>query len=176
VSAPDHLNLAQGTCVSLVAAGHHHGWALVRELAADGGVGRIWTLSRPLTYRTIDQLVERNLLLRTGTEPGSGPARAVLAITPAGRRAAVSWLTTPVEHLRETRTELLVKLELGGRLGVDRVAFLQAQRRVFAPIIESIAHRPEGDLVEVWRAESSASVERFLDRAEQFVQPGDDAE
>jgi DNA-binding PadR family transcriptional regulator len=173
VTSPEPLSLAQGACLSLVATGHHHGWALVRELAPDGGVGRIWSLSRPLTYRTIDQLVDRGLLERAGTEPGSGPTRAVLAITPTGSQQAIVWATTPVSHLREARTDLLVKLELGLRLGVDRVAFLQAQRVTFAPIIESIASRVETDLVDVWRAESSASVERFLARALAFVEAVD---
>lgn len=169
MTSDEPLGLAQGACLSLVAIGHHHGWALVRELAPDGDIGRIWSLSRPLTYRTIDQLVDRGLVERAGTEPGSGPARAVLAITAEGARRARRWVVTPVEHLRDTRTELLVKLELGGRLGADRATFIRAQRAAFAPIIDSMAHRPDQDLVDVWRGESSASVARFLDQAERFV-------
>jgi DNA-binding PadR family transcriptional regulator len=175
MTSPDELTLGQGTCLSLVASGHHHGWAIVRELAPDAALGRIWSLSRPLVYRTIDQLVDRDLLARAGTEPGDGPARALLSITPTGRRQARRWAATPVTHLRDTRTELLVKLELCERLGIDRVEFLRVQRAAFDPIITAISERSPGDLTDLWRSESSTSIGRFLERAEGFLAERDDA-
>ena len=39
--------------------------------------------------------------------------------TPAGRRVAKRWLDAPVQHLRDVRTELLVKLALRDRAGLD---------------------------------------------------------
>ncbi len=169
MTGPDELTLAQGTCLALVAAGHRHGWALVRELAPEGGIGRIWSLSRPLTYRAVDQLVGLGLLARSGTEAGDGPARALLAVTRAGRRRARDWVMTPVRHLRDTRTEMLVKLELCARLELDQAELLRAQRDALAPIIAAIRTRPPEDLTDLWRAESSASIERFLEEAERFI-------
>jgi PadR family transcriptional regulator AphA len=163
--AVERLSLAEGTCLALVVSGHRHGWALVRELAPDGSIGRIWSLSRPLTYRAIDQLVDRGLLERAGTAPGGGKARTLVEPTAAGRRAGRRWVRTPVTHLRDVRTELLVKLALAERLGLDRVAILRAQQRALDPIISAIAARPPSDPVDVWRLESSAAVRRFLDAA-----------
>src|SRR5262245_57920034 len=131
----ESIGMADGTCLALVAAGHRHGWALVRELAPDGEIGRIWSLSRPLTYRTIDGLVRREWLRRVGEEKGEGGRRAVLALSSAGGRAARRWVRTPVDHIRDVRTELMVKLTLAERLGEDARALLEAQRETLAPII-----------------------------------------
>ena len=54
--ADRHLDLAGYTCLTLVAEGVEHGWAIGSLLAADGELGRIWTLSRSLTYRAIDAI------------------------------------------------------------------------------------------------------------------------
>ncbi len=169
------LTLAEGACLGLVAAGHRHGWALVRDLARDGELGAVWTLSRPLTYRAIDRLAERGCLTRSGREPGVGPERIVLSITASGRRALAEWLATPVTHLRDVRTEFLVKLSLAGRLDVDRLAMIRAQEMVLRPIIAAVASPAEldkndeaagnDDLVQLWRVESSRAVARFLRQA-----------
>ena len=55
-------------------------------LAPDGELGRIWTLSRPLTYRAIDGLVDKGLVTRRGQSSGQGRERVVLGATAAGRR------------------------------------------------------------------------------------------
>src|SRR5262245_664658 len=46
-----NLSLAEHVCLTLIDQDVTHGWALGTLLASDGDVGRIWTLSRPLTYR-----------------------------------------------------------------------------------------------------------------------------
>ena len=164
-SSSTPLSLAEGACLSLVVAGHRHGWALVRELASDGDIGRVWSLSRPLTYRSIDQLASRGLLERGEIVPGKGTARTLIAPTSAGRRAARRWVRTPVAHLRDVRTELLVKLELASRLGIDRRELVVAQRAALEPIMSAIAARDPDDLVDLWRSVASAAVGRFLDAA-----------
>ena len=170
-TSPDQrapLTLAEGACLGLVATGHRHGWALVRDLARDGELGGVWTLSRPLTYRAIDRLVERGCLTRAGREPGVGPERTLLSITPEGTRALSEWLATPVTHLRDVRTEFLVKLSLARRLEVDRLAMIEAQERILQPIVEAVAAsvaKDGDDLAQLWRVESSKSVAEFLRQA-----------
>ena len=105
-------------------------------LAPDGEVGRIWSLNRPLTYRAIDGLVDKGLITRRGQAAGRGRDRVILAATPAGRRLAKRWLDEPVQHLRDVRTELLVKLHLRARIGLDNEPLLAAQQQVFAPTID----------------------------------------
>src|SRR5436190_2058593 len=41
-----------------------HGWALAGELGRSGELGSVWSLGRPLVYRSIDILAERGLIER----------------------------------------------------------------------------------------------------------------
>jgi len=157
------LGLAEHTCLALVCEGVEHGWAIGSLLAPAGDLGRIWTLSRPLTYRAIDQLVERRLVARRGTAPGRGRERSLLRATAAGRNAATEWLGRPVAHLREIRSELLLKLALRERAGLSSDALVEAQRGQFADVFESLIASPAGNAVDRWRRESARAVRRFLD-------------
>jgi DNA-binding PadR family transcriptional regulator len=159
------LSLGDHAVLALLAERSRHGWAIVRELSPGGGVGRIWTLSRPLAYRAIDNLMAQRLVRATGTEPGDGPRRTILAATAAGRREVDRWLDTPVEHLREVRTELLLKLTFAERAGRSRRKLLRAQQRRFRSIFEALdraARDADADLVDQWRRESAEAVRRFL--------------
>ena len=166
------MSFAEWVCLALVSQDASHGWAVGSLLAPDGEVGRIWSLSRPLTYRAIDGLVEKQLITRGASRSGRGRERVLLAATTAGRRAAVTWLDTPVEHLRDVRTELLVKLQLRTRAGLDNDDLLARQSEHFADAIDALTatHRDD-DLVDLWRRESARAVRRFLAQARHATNP-----
>ena len=169
---PTSLSLAEWVCLTLIAQKVSHGWALGTMLAPDGELGRIWSLSRPLTYRAIDGLVDKDLVTRSGQAAGRGRDRVMLTATPAGRRLARRWLDQPVEHLRDVRTELLVKLFLRERAGMDRATLLTAQQELFASTIDALTStHPDDDLVDLWRRESARAVRRFLDQALHPLEP-----
>ena len=160
------LPFAEWVCLTLITQGVSHGWALGTMLAPDGELGRIWTLSRPLTYRAVDGLVDKGLITRTGHAAGRGRDRVILDVTPAGGRLVGPWLDRPVEHLRDVRTELLVKLHLRDRAGRDNRDLLAVQQRLFEPAIDALTSTAaDDDLVDVWRRESARAVRRFLDQA-----------
>jgi PadR family transcriptional regulator AphA len=162
----DVLSLAEHACLALVGQGVEHGWALGTLLAPGGEIGRIWSLTRPLTYRAVDQLVERRLVRRAGTASGRAANRIVLAPTAAGRRAAARWLDEPARHLRDVRTELLLKIVLRQRAGLPVTPLLAAQEVVFEPIVSALVRSSRsGDLVDRWRAEHARAVQRFLRQA-----------
>jgi molybdopterin-binding protein len=165
-SARRELSLAEVVCLTLITQKVSHGWALGTMLSPDGDVGRIWTLSRPLTYRAIDGLVDKGLVARRGQAAGHGRDRVVLAPTPAGRRAAKRWLDIPIQHLRDVRTELLVKLLMRERAGLDNEPLLSEQLELLSPVIDALTSSgPRDDLVDLWRRESARAVRRFLDQA-----------
>ena len=58
-SAPDALLLGEWACLGVLYAGPAHGFAVAARLKPAGDVGRVWSLSRPLTYRSLDQLAGR---------------------------------------------------------------------------------------------------------------------
>jgi molybdopterin-binding protein len=165
-SAPSELSLAERVCLTLVVHQVNHGWAIGTMLAPGGEIGRVWSLSRALTYRAVDGLVDKRLVVRKGQEAGHGRDRVLLAPTAAGRRLAKRWLDQPVDHLRDVRTELLVKLVLRARMGLDNGDLLTAQRQRFAATIDALTSAgPDDDVVDVWRRESARAVRRFLDAA-----------
>lgn len=159
------LSLADQVCLAVIGEGRTHGWAIVKLLAPDGPLGRIWSLSRPLTYRSIDRLVELGLV-----ERADAGRRAELRLTPTGRRTRRRWMDEPVEHLRDLRTTFLVKLELRRRSGLDSAELVDRQRRRLGPAIEALstvdidARDDPVDPVDVWRQESAAAARRFLER------------
>lgn len=162
----DGVSLGERVCLALIVAEPRHGWAVAQALAPDGDLGRIWSLSRPLTYRAIDGLLARRWIVRKGAVPGAGPVRHMLSATAAGRRVTASWLDAPVAHIRDVRTELLLKLLLLRARHADPRPLLRAQRRAFAPRFRSLeraARAPGADDVDRWRHESSLAVRRFLD-------------
>ncbi|HEX7096041.1 MAG TPA: hypothetical protein VF183_09155, partial [Acidimicrobiales bacterium] len=82
------LPLAEVVCLTLIAQGATHGWHVGTMLAPNGEIGRIWSLSRPLTYRAIDQLAEKKLVRRTATARERGRERQLLRVTPRGQRVS----------------------------------------------------------------------------------------
>jgi molybdopterin-binding protein len=162
--ASTDLSFAEQVVLTLADGGITQGAELVRALRSDGTVGRIWTLSRPLTYRAVETLGTKGFLHRTVS--GGGRDRVQVAVTAEGHRAVAQFLGEPVLHLREVRVELLVKLTLRSAAGLDNATFLVEQRTVLLPIIDALrVARAGGDVVAEWRAEHAAAVERFLDRA-----------
>jgi molybdopterin-binding protein len=165
-TSPGSLSLAENVCLALIAEGVSHGWAIGTLLAPGAELGRIWSLTRALSYRAIDGLVDKGLVDRRGKATGQGRDRTLLAATASGKRASRQWLDSPVEHVRDVRTELLMKLVLRERSGLDNTSLLVAQRDVFEPVVESLGTPPSGGgLVDLWRRENVRAVRRFLDEA-----------
>ena len=68
--APEQLLLGEWACLGILYPAPAHGFAIATRLKPSGDVGRVWSLSRPLTYRALDQLVRRALVHEVGEEPG----------------------------------------------------------------------------------------------------------
>ena len=160
------LLLGEWACLGVLYVEPTHGFAVSKRLAPLGDVGRVWALSRALTYRSLDQLVARNYVHPVGEEPGiAGGNRTVMAATRLGRSRLRRWLATPVAHLRDVRSELLLKLVLADLCEVDVTAMLRLQRDQIAELSDRLAeHLDTDDVVALWRSESSDAALRFLDR------------
>lgn len=155
--------LAGQVCLALVDEGPTHGWAISGLLAPAGEIGRIWSLSRPLTYRALDQLLADGLIEKVGTAPGGGRSRTLLACSDEGRSVSRRWLDRPVELPRDVRTELLLKFALRQRAALDIASLAVAQREQFAPMMASIGSDEDVDFVGRWRREHLLAIDRFLE-------------
>jgi PadR family transcriptional regulator AphA len=152
--------------LALVVHTPRHGWAIHEELSPTGDIGRAWTLSRQLVYRAIDTLVEDGLVKRATPKDGGGGDKVVISPTAAGKRQALQWLESPVTHLRDVRTELVLKVMLREKMELPLAPFLALQHEVFDPLIASINKDASGSPVNLWRKESANAVKRYLSRLE----------
>ncbi len=155
--------------LGLLAEAPAHGFALAKSLAADGDLGTIWTLSRPLVYRVLTVLEQPGLIRAAATESGPGPARTIMTITPVGRRVLEHWLAEPVDHVRDARSLLMLKLAFINRSGGDPRPMLERQRQVLTQRVNAHRMATAGQTewqrtVELWRYESVQAVLRFTEQ------------
>ncbi|GGM73794.1 hypothetical protein ACFFX1_13345 [Dactylosporangium sucinum] len=163
------LSLAEWIVLTLVDEAPTHGFA-VAALTGDGGtVGRVWHVPRPVVYRSLDRLGAFELVRVEATEAGSrGPQRSILTTTPAGAGAVSDWLGRPVEHVRDLRSEFLVKLALLDRRGRGTADLVARQREVVAPLGRALERRQAtasgfDRVLAAWRSENVLAALRFLD-------------
>lgn len=145
-----------------------HGFAVAQQTAPGGELGRIWQIPKAVVYRAIGRLLEAGLITPEGVEPGQGPQRTVYAVTPDGSAAAREWLRTPVAHVRDIRSHLLLKLALLERAGEPPGDLLPRQRAVLEPIARSLqARQAECDgfdtILLAWRRSTVQAALDFLD-------------
>jgi DNA-binding PadR family transcriptional regulator len=163
------LSLSEWIVLSLVCEGVMHGNAVTQHLARYGDLGQVWNVQKAVVYRSLERLGDLGLVRPAGEEHSPmGPTRLLVEATGAGRAAAVTWQQQPVQHTRDIRSELLVKLALLVRSGTDPHDLLVAQRAVLAPVAEVMPDRIvvaagfERTLLR-WRYETTAATLRFLD-------------
>jgi len=163
------LTPGEWAALGVVAEAPTHGFAVTALLAKDGELGRIWTVPRPLVYHALKKLAQHGLVRDADTQPSpQGPTRTIVVATAEGHRLVTEWLATPVEHVRDVRSLLLLKLALLDRRGLDPRPLVDAQRELFRPLRsqrERWCAEAEGfeRVVARWRLLSLAAVLEFLD-------------
>lgn len=172
-------SLSEWAALGLLCESPRHGWAIARELAPEGEVGRVHTCTRPLTYRALAQLREAGLIeVRGRAASDAGPARTTLAATRRGRAAFRRWRGAAVEHVRDLRSALMLKLLFHERAGLDSDSLLRKQEALLARTERALERRAAAAsgfdrTLALWRlsvARGAASfVESLLD--ERTVEP-----
>lgn len=168
-ATPPALSLTDWVVLGLLAEAPRHGFALAKELDRDAELGGLWTVRRPLVYRAIDHLLEIGFAEPRFVEPGDhGPHRTVIAATRLGRSRLRRWLEQPVDHPRDVRATLLVKLSLRARRGDALAPLAQRQLDEFADVQEGLSRRRRSSssverLGTEWRYQANEAIRRFLE-------------
>jgi DNA-binding PadR family transcriptional regulator len=162
------MALAEWTVLVLLSQRPAHGFAVSQLTAPDGELGRIWRIPRPVVYRAIGRLLDAGFITPESVEPGLGPQRTIYTVTARGREEAERWLNTPVEHVRDIRSHLLIKLALLHRADRDPADLLKRQRAALEPIARAMqAPQAERDgfdeILLAWRRATAAAALSFLD-------------
>jgi PadR family transcriptional regulator AphA len=159
------LSLNEWAVLGVLVERARHGYDIASELGPGSEVGDVWRVTRPLVYRALERLEALGLVEPRRTEAGAAaPPRTVYGPTRRGRTVLRAWLVTPVEHLRDVRSALLLKLVLLERLAIDPEPLIRTQRAAFAERIDQLRGdtTPE-NVVALWRRHSAAAVVSFLD-------------
>jgi PadR family transcriptional regulator AphA len=165
---PD-LSLTEWAVLAIIVERPTHGFAIAKDLAPNGDLGRIWTVRRPVVYQALARLEERGLIESRGAEPGHrGPVRTRMGVTRSGAAAVDRWLSTPVRHVRELRTQLMLQLRLLDRRGIDLSPLASAQLELLTPILTALRGQADtGDgfarILARWRYESAEAAVRVLE-------------
>jgi PadR family transcriptional regulator AphA len=168
VTTSKDRSLGEWAVLGLVAENQTHGFALGRAFAPNGVIGTIWTIPRPLVYRALASLEAAGLVREVGSVPGErGPERRLVEATPEGRVALDYWLAEVVAHVRDARSELLVKLLLIDRAGRDPRGLLEAQAARLDPMLDGLRRKlaeAEGfdATLSRWRLRSAEALASFL--------------
>ncbi|HET9081941.1 MAG TPA: PadR family transcriptional regulator [Trebonia sp.] len=162
------MSLPEWLVLTILSQQAAHGFAVAQQTASGGDLGRVWQVPKAVVYRAIGRLLDAGLITAEGTEPGQGPQRTVYSATADGRDAAARWLHAPVEHIRQIRSALLLKLALLDRAGEDPAALLQAQRKVLEPLVQAIESRRAGSsgfdaTLLAWRRANAVAALDFID-------------
>ncbi len=168
MTAEPSMSLSEWLVLAVLSQQPMHGFAVAQLTAADGELGRVWQIPKAVIYRAIGRLLDAGLVVPQSTEQGLGPQRTIYAATPEGSEAARRWLHTPVAHVRDIRSHLLLKLALLDRVGDDPADLLSGQRAVLEPIAEAIeAQRAESGGFEAtllaWRHATAVAALDFID-------------
>jgi len=169
VAVGRELAPGEWSVLALLAERPAHGWALARELARSGEVGRVWAVGRPLVYRALELLESRELIESLGREPGArGPNRSLFQATAEGREQVGRWLCEPVDRVRDVRSLFLLKLVLLERAGLEAKPLLEAQRTLTLASLAALEARlPSSTGVEEifvrFRLETTRAVLAFID-------------
>lgn len=171
------LSFTDWIVLALIAERPSHGFAVAALTAEGADIGEIWHISPPVIYRSVNHLAGIDLIRAVSVEGGDrGPQRTIFAVSAEGGQAVARWLGQPVTHVRDVRSELLVKLTLLSRRGEDLLPLIGRQRSVVLPIEAALSQKAaELDhscgIVILWRLESARATLRFLDAldADRFV-------
>lgn len=160
--------LPEWTVLALLREGPSHGFAIATLTSADGALGRVWRIPRPVIYRALGRLEPAGLIEPMSVEAGAGPQRTIYALTDIGREAVDEWLRQPSERVRQLRSELLMKLALLDRRGLGTRGLLHDQRAVLEPIVAGMASARESQdgfdaVLLSWRYTSASAALQFVD-------------
>ena len=166
---PDQLTTGEWAVLGLVAEGPTHGFAVARALEPGGEVGRVWSMRRPLVYRTLDVLEGRELTLTAGTEASTaGPQRTLVDVTaerpPARRRlagrAGRARPRRPLDAAAEAAVPRPARVAPDALLDAQRVRFREQESELRARLDDADGF---ARTLALWRVENTAAAVRFVD-------------
>lgn len=157
------LSLIEATCLALIDQGATHGYDIAKRFHPEGDIGEVFTQTNPVVYRALKSLEAVQLVKSTDALGVRKQLKFALTVTTEGERVLRSWLNAPAIHIRDLRTEFLVKLHLRELAGLKQKKFIALQRGALENVLSHLLANPSRSAVAIWRREQARAVARFLD-------------
>lgn len=143
-----------------------HGYDLHRQITVQ--LGPAWHLGMSQMYAILKDFETRGWVRTLIQQQPNRPARKVLTLTPAGKRAFDSWMSQSAHGLREFRVDFFARLYFARRQGkraLDR--FLRHQLGATRSEIESLRRIPAASeyaaLVRGFRIAQLTAIAKWLE-------------
>ena len=157
------LSLIEATCLALMNQGATHGYDIAKRFHPEGDIGEVFTQTNPVVYRALKSLEAAKLVKSTDALGVRKQLKFALTVTAEGERVLHSWLNAPAMHIRDLRTEFLVKLHLRELAGLKQKKFIALQRGALENVLSHLLANSSRSAVAIWRREQARAVARFLD-------------
>ena len=157
------LSLIEATCLALIGQGSTHGYDIAKRFHPEGDIGEVFTQTNPVVYRALKSLETAQLVKSTDALGVRKQLKFALSVTEEGERIFGNWLNAPAIHIRDLRTEFLVKLHLRELAGLKQRKFIALQRDALENVLSHLLANPSRSAVAIWRREQARAVARFLD-------------
>ena len=157
------ITLIEAACLALISQGSTHGYDIAKRFHPEGDIGEVFTQTNPVVYRALKSLEAAQLVKSTDALGVRKQLKFALTVTAEGERVLRSWLNAPAMHIRDLRTEFLVKLHLRELAGLKQKKFIALQRGALENVLSHLLANSSRSAVAIWRREQARAVARFLD-------------
>ena len=164
----------ENALLGILMTGPKHGYELHSYMSAR--MNEFWQLSMSQIYALLKRLEREGCIVSRQERQENRPAKRIFSLTQTGKRRFLSWVQSPVPHVRDFRIEFMAKLffirELHLRQGdslIDRqIEVLQKKRGGIEGSKEKITDAFERLLFSFKTAQTSA-VLKWLHECKRFL-------
>ncbi len=144
-----------------------HGYDLYKRVR--GQLGSVWRVEISQMYAILNAYAARGWIGTRIQSQHTRPAKKILELTPAGRRAFEEWMHQPAHGLREFRVDFFLRLYFARAAGTHAAKNLIAQQMAFMrqelkvlQTQEAASKRKEDVLIQDFRIQQSKAILRWL--------------
>ena len=98
----------ENALLGILMTGPKHGYELHGYMSAR--MNEFWQLSMSQVYALLSRLEHEGLVISRQEWQESRPAKKIFSLTQTGKRRFLSWVQSPVQHVRDFRIEFMAKL------------------------------------------------------------------
>jgi PadR family transcriptional regulator AphA len=107
----------ENALLGILMTGPKHGYELHGYMSAR--MNEFWQLSMSQIYALLKRLEQEGCIISRKERQENRPAKKIFSLTQTGKRRFLSWVQSPVHHVRDFRIEFMAKLFFISELQLD---------------------------------------------------------